>query len=55
MSNDIHKSNSEGYRQLWNVLRNALPWFDYSRRAFFGDSTIHDINRINIIHFTRTD
>ena len=55
MSNDSIKSNSEGYRQLWYVLRNALPWFDYSRNTFFGNSLIHDINRIDIIHFERAD
>ena len=55
MNDDNIKSNSEGYRQLWHVLRNALPWFDYSRDTFFGDSHIHNLNRLDIIHFKRTD
>ena len=55
MNDDNIKSDSEGYRQLWNVLRNALPWLNHSRDSFFGDSNIHNINRIDIIHFERTD
>ena len=55
MNDDSIKSNGEGYRQLWNVFCNALPWFDNSRDTIFGDSTIHNFNRIDIIHFSRTD